>query len=192
MSDFVNAFVDNAVLFLSSFGPISGVILVYLESIIPILPLSVFIALNMMTFGNIFGFLISLFATLLGCVSSFFFFRYFCSEKFKRLYKKEKLKEIDNLMKKLSDISFSNLTIIVALPFTPAFLVNIASGLSKMTFRKFFFACLIGKFFMLYFWGYVGTSLLESITDIEVLIKVGFMILFAYIISKLVGKKFNI
>lgn len=192
MSDQIKTLVDNAVFFLSSFGPISGVLLIYLESIIPILPLSVFIALNIITFGDVIGFLISLFATVLGCTTSFFFFRYFFSKKFRKFYKKDKVKQIEDLMKKLSRISFTNLTIILALPFTPAFLVNIASGLSRMPAKRFLCACVIGKAFMVYFWGYVGTSLFESVTDITVLLKIGFMLISAYAISKTVSKKFDI
>lgn len=192
MSDLITELVNNAVLFLSSFGPIAGILLIYLESIIAILPLSVFIALNIITFGDIFGFFISLIATVLGCCSSFFFFRYFFSKRVRRFYKREKLDKIDELMKKISRISFVNLTVIMALPFTPAFLVNIAAGLSKCSFKKFFISCLIGKSFMVYFWGYVGTSLFESVTDITVLLKIGFMLLLSYTISKAVGKKFDI
>ena len=50
MSDFISTLVDNAVLFLSSFGPISGVLLVFLESIITKIPLYVFLALNIKNF----------------------------------------------------------------------------------------------------------------------------------------------
>lgn len=95
-------------------------------------------------------------------------------------------------MKKLSRISFTNLTIIMALPFTPAFLVNIAAGLSRISIKKFLCACIIGKAFMVYFWGYVGTSLFDSVTDITVLLKIGFMLISAYAISKVVSKKFDI
>lgn len=161
MSDQIKTLVDNAVFFLSSFGPISGVLLIYLESIIPILPLSVFIALNIITFGDVIGFLISLFATVLGCTTSFFFFRYFFSKKFRKFYKKDKVKQIEDLMKKLSRISFTNLTIILALPFTPAFLVNIAAGLSRMPAKDFYVLVLLEKHLWFTFGAMLGQAYLK-------------------------------
>ena len=35
-------------------------------------------------------------------------------------------------MKSISNINFSNLVILIAIPFSPAFLINIAAGLSKI------------------------------------------------------------
>ena len=80
----------------------------------------------------------------------------------------------------------------MAIPFTPAFSINIGAGLSKMRFKKFFFALLISKLFIVYFWGFIGTTLLESITDITVLIKIGILLLIAFLLSKVILKKFNL
>ena len=52
-------------------GIIIGMFVIVLESIIPILPLAVFIAINMLVFGNIIGFIISWVATILGCILAF-------------------------------------------------------------------------------------------------------------------------
>ena len=52
-------------------GLFIGMIIIVLESIIPILPLAVFIAINMIVFGNIVGFIISWCATVIGCLLAF-------------------------------------------------------------------------------------------------------------------------
>jgi len=78
------------------------------------------------------------------------------------------------------------------LPFTPAFLINIAAGVVRMGKRKFLIALLMGKIFMVTFWGCVGKSLLESITDIKTIIIVAILILLAYFLSKFVSKKMKI
>ena len=52
--------------FIGQFGIFSGFILVFLESMIPVLPLSAFVAINIFTYGNILGFLISYFGGLGG------------------------------------------------------------------------------------------------------------------------------
>ena len=61
-----------------------------------------------------------------------------------------------------------------------------------MNKKKFITAILIGKIFLVYFWGFVGTSLLQSFKSPRVLIKIGIMVLVAFVISKLVNKKYNI
>lgn len=164
--------------------------LIVLESIMPILPLALFIALNLMLFGNVIGFLLSWVATICGCILSYSIFKYGFS---KYLYKNESNHpKTKKLILSIRNISFSNLVIIMAIPFTPAFSINIGAGLSKMKFKKFFFALLISKLFIVYFWGFVGTTLIDSVTDISVLFKLSIILLTAFVLSKVVLKKFNL
>lgn len=167
-----------------------GFALIVLESIIPILPLALFIAVNLILFGNVVGFILSWIATICGCILSYYIFKCGFS---KYLYRVErKHPKTVKLISSIRNISFSNLVIIMAIPFTPAFSINIGAGLSKMNFKKFFFALLIAKLFIVYFWGFIGTTLIESLTDITVLFKIGILLLVAFILSKVVLKKFNL
>ena len=168
---------------------IIGMSLIILESIIPMLPLAVFIAINMLVFGNIIGFILSWISTIIGCTLSFYIFRTLKNKAWKYISKKEKLVD---LMKKIDKISFSSLVIILAFPFTPAFSINIGAGLSNISYKKYLLALLISKISIVYFWGFIGTTLVESITDIGVLLKIAVIILIAFILSKIVTKKFNI
>ena len=95
-------------------------------------------------------------------------------------------------MKSISEINFSNLVTLMAIPFSPAFLINVAGGLSKIKTREFFLALFLGKMVMVYFWGYIGTSLLDSLTDITIVFKISFLLIIAYGLSKLVEKKLKI
>lgn len=171
-------------------GLFVGVFLIILESIIPILPLALFIALNMIIFGNILGFIISWIATILGCSLSFFIFRKgFSNFIYKNIDNRPRTKKLMNIV---SNISFSKLVVIMAIPFTPAFSVNIGAGLSKMPYKKFLFAALISKISIVYFWGFVGTTFVESISDPTVLIKLGVLLIVAFILSKIVINKFDV
>lgn len=171
-------------------GLFVGVFLIILESIIPILPLALFIALNMIIFGNILGFIISWIATILGCSLSFFIFRKgFSNFIYKNIDNRPRTKKLMNIV---SNISFSKLVVIMAIPFTPAFSVNIGAGLSKMPYKKFLFASLISKISIVYFWGFVGTTFVESISDPTVLIKLGVLLIVAFILSKIVINKFDV
>lgn len=179
--------VTNNNMFISLFF---GFFIIILESILPILPLALFIALNMVIFGNFIGFIISWLATVVGCSLSFLIFRKGLS---KRIYH-----NIDNkprtkkLMNVVSHFSFSKLVVVLAIPFTPAFSINIGAGLSKMPYKKFLFATLISKISVVYFWGFVGTTLLDSMTDVGVLIKLGLIIFVAFILSKVIINKFDV
>lgn len=182
-------FVEYLTTLLQNGGIIFGVLLILLESIIPALPLGVFIALNINAYGLILGIVISWLSTCLGCYISFLLFSFLSRKWISKLIKKEKTQKI---VKKMKTIEFPNLVVIIALPFTPAFLINIAAGIVGMKKRKFLLALLIGKIFMVIFWGCIGKSMIESVTDIKTLMIVVIFILLAFIISKLVSKKMKI
>lgn len=185
----LNGLVDYATTLLQQGGAFFGVLLILIESVIPALPLGVFVALNINAFGLIFGIFISWLATCIGCYTSFILFSFISRKFIKEKLEKPKIKKMVNGMKKMD---FSNLVVIIALPFTPAFLVNIVAGIVGISKRKFLIALLLGKIFMITFWGCIGKSLLESITDIKTIIIVSLLILVAYLISKFVSKKMKI
>ncbi|MEG0025916.1 MAG: VTT domain-containing protein [Bacilli bacterium] len=171
-------------------GVFMGFFVIVLESILPILPLAVFIALNMIVFGNVFGFIMSWIATTIGCILAFTICRKGFSNRLYRFIKKKN--KLEKLMNNISNIKFTNLVLITALPFTPAFSINIAAGLSKISYRKFIAAIIIAKLVVVYFWGFIGTTLLESITDIKVILRIIVLMVIVYLVSRIINKKFNI
>lgn len=174
------------------FAPIFASILIVLESVFPIMPLAVFITINFYYFGAVLGFLLSWILTCLGCYISFLFFRKRAKSKFENKFMKNKQGKIYKLMGIINNISFEKFVLIVALPFTPAFIINIVAGLSSMEKKKFISAILVGKIFMVFFWGFVGTTLLESLQNpLKLLIVLG-MLLVAFIVSKFINKKYGI
>lgn len=168
---------------------IVGFLIIVLESILPFLPLAVFIAINKMVFGNILGFLLSWTGTIVGCIIAFTIFRKGLSQ---RLYSNVKRDNYRKIIDRISNIKFTSLVIITALPFTPAFTVNIAAGLSKISYRKFIAAILVAKLAIVYFWGYIGTSFVDSVANPIILIRICLILLIVYVISKVVNKKFDI
>lgn len=184
--DNVQLFVLNSNIFLSIF---IGFFIVILESIIPALPLSVFIAINTIAFGNIAGFIISYIGTVIGCSLSYFIFKKIRLWLYDKMY--NRLKFI-NFIERINDLSFIGLVLILALPFTPAFSINIAAGLSNMQYKRYLLALIISKLFAVYFWGFIATTFFESVTDITVLIKIVGLMIVAYVLSKIAMKKFNL
>jgi len=171
---------------LGVYGPILGSILIIFESIIPPLPLFVFITINFLAFGKILGFIISWVCTVIGCILA-----YYLVKRFLRTFIIDKIKNIDLLNRCLhyiENLSITKVTVILSIPFTPAFMMNIAAGISGMEFKKFFPAILISKIFLVFFWGVIGTSLVESFKNPASLISVAIMLILAYIFSYIINK----
>lgn len=185
MEQYITEIIEYLTNLMNSFGILSGFLLIILESIIPILPLSVFIAINVISFGSVFGFIVSWIATVMGCMISFFVCRKL-KEKFDKRYRSDE--KVNKFKRYLGKISYSNLVLLIAMPFTPAFAVNIGAGLSDIDYKKYFSALMIGKIPMVYFWGFIGKSFLESISDPYTIMQVVAMLILAYLASKVINK----
>jgi len=190
--ELINSLVIWSTEFISDGGVLFGFFIVFLECFIPALPLSVFVALNVNAFGFFVGTFISWIATSLGSIICYTLYKLFKKKLMILLPKRKYLHEINVSIEKFKKVKFTQLVLILTLPFTPSFLINILGGLSGMPKEKFVTAILIGKLFEITFWGYIGKSLIKSLTDIESLIYILFTLVFAYIVSKIISKKMNI
>lgn len=173
-------------------GFIVGFILIFIESFMPFLPLGVITTLNINAFGFIFGTILSWSATCVSCILIYTLVYNISNKYIYKLFKKTTQEKIDKAINKFQNIHLSTLTLIITLPFTPSFLVNILSGVAGIKKEKFITALLIGKLFMVSFWGVIGKSFLESMTDIKSIIFITLTLIIAYAISKLVSKKMHI
>ena len=190
--DYVSNFIQLLTEYLINCGPLLGILIIIIESFFPPLPLGVFIALNCNAYGIIFGIILSWISTVFGCTLSYLFFKKL-SNKVIYKYLSEKTKErVKRSSLKFNKLSLSSLVLIIALPFTPAFLVNIIAGVSNLPRKKFITALLIGKMSIVGFWGIIGKSFIESMHDIKAIIFILLALLIAYIISKIVSKKAHI
>lgn len=186
MTEWITEFINS----IGVWGPIVACILILAESMLPILPLCVFIVILFLSYGNLIGLIISWLFTVIGCIFAFLIVR----KGFKNWFTKKvrKIKKINDLMKTVDKWTFQQLVVILAIPFTPAFAVNIAAGLSNINLKKYIGALLIGKLFMVYFWGYVGISFVECLSNPIAIVKIVVMVFAAYIISRVINKKFNL
>lgn len=191
MFDAIDTFIDAILQSLGVWGPILGCFFIMIESIVPILPLFVFITLNFLSFGHFWGFVISWIFTIIGCSFSFFLFRKKVQTWLYKRLKKHGIISKESI-DKITNLRVEQLAAIIALPATPAFMVNVCAGLSEMSYKKFICALMIGKVFLVYFCGYIGCSLIESFKHPQILIKVGIMLFIAYLAGKIVSKKFKI
>lgn len=186
----LNELINNLLNLLGSWGALLGCVFILFESIIPMLPLSLFITLNFMTFGNIIGFIISWIFTVLGCMMSYYLFKSAVSEK--RLSKFKENNTLKKVINVIENMNFTSLVTLIAIPFTPAFAINIAAGICRVPKRKFLLALMLGKISLVYFWGFVGVGLIESLKNPSKLIGVVILIVIVYIISCILSKKLKI
>lgn len=190
--ELINNLTEFCTHYLTTFGPVLGFILIILESFIPPLPLGIFVALNCNAFGLIFGILLSWVATIIGCILSYLLFNKLSNRViFKYLNEKNKDRVKRGSMR-FTKLSLSSLVLLIALPFTPAFLINIMAGVANVPKEKFITALLIGKISTISFWGIIGKSFIESLADIRAIIFILFALIIAYIVSKIVSKKMHI
>ena len=190
--ELVNQIIEKSTELVASGGLLFGFLMVLTEAFIPILPLGGFVSLNINAFGFFIGVVISWLATCLGSYIAFIFFNLLETKLLYKLIKSKTAKKIETQIHKFNKIKFQSLVLILTLPFTPSCLINLLAGVSSMSKEKYLSAILIGKAFMITFWGYIGKSFIESLTDIKALIYIGIILLLSYVISKVVSKKMNI
>lgn len=185
----IDIWLTNFLMSIGIWGYVLSCFLILIESIVPALPLSVFITLLFYKFGPFIGFIISYIFTILGCIMSYKLFNGKLRKKLEKYIEKNNKDKLNKLVKNINKIKFNNLCLLIAVPFTPAFLINIAAGLVNMNFKKYLYSLLIGKVFLIIFWGFIGTTLINSIKNPINLVYITIMLVICYIISKLVSKR---
>lgn len=192
MVETISYLIDFCTKFISDGGILFGFFIVFIECLIPVLPLSVFVALNVNAFGLLQGIIISWIATCMGSYLCYILC-YKIGNKLKdKVIKRKLLEQVNSKVKSFKNISFTKLVLVITVPFTPSFLINIVCGYARVKRKKYLAALLIGKVFSMIFWGYIGKTLIESLTDVKALIYVAITLILAFIISKLVNKLLDV
>jgi len=174
------------------FAPVLASLLIVVEAIVPFLPLGVFITVNFYYFGHFLGFIISWLLTCLGSYIVFKFWRSKVKNWFDGKIDKKENSKTNKLMIKINELSLEKFVLLVTIPFAPAFFINMVAGLSTISEKKFIIVLLIGKIFVVYFWGFIGSSFLDSFNNPRNLIVIAILMLFAFAISKIVNKTYGI
>lgn len=171
-------------------APLISSLLIIAEGILAFLPLVVFVTINILSLGYIVGEFVSWIFTIAGSFLAFLLFRKGFSSFFQK--KIENSKKLEKFMDSIDNLKFRQLVLIIAIPFAPSFFINLGAGLSTISIKKYFYALLIGKVFVIIFLGYIGSSILECFTNPIILIKVVLLILLAYLLAQVVNKKFDL
>ena len=194
LNEMLETFLSNA----GMWAPFFSTILVFFEGIFAFLPLVVFVTVNVESFnmlvgspwGTIIGILVSWVFSVSGGYCTFLLCRKGIQAFFLKHFKKKGL--IRKFVDFVGEAKFSFVVLFMSCAFTPSFFMNVGAGLSKMSKRRYFYILLIGKFFCVCFLAYVGTGLIDCLTNPYKLIEMCIMLVISYFFSKFVSKKFDL
>lgn len=144
-------------------GLIVGFLLVFLESLLPFLPLFLIVIVNINSYGFLLGFLINYSGTVLGSYIVFLFIRYFVRAPAQRYIAKH-----ERLQKMLAFIDrkgFSFLFILLSLPFTPTSVINVIAALSNLKKVVYLYILVAAKAIMVLTMSLVGNDVTSFFTS---------------------------
>lgn len=170
-----------------SFGPIPGIVLPFLESFLPFLPLLVFVAANAAAYGLFEGFLLSWVGSSAGAILVFLLVRKLGDKRVFMWIRKNK--QVRKVTAWVDRRGFGPLFLLMCFPFSPSSVINVVSGLSNISKQQFILAVLLGKSVMIFSISYVGSSIMEFATKPVKTIIVGVCITLFWLIGKYIEKR---
>jgi len=142
-----------------NFGPLPGILLLFIEAFLPFLPLIVFVIGNAAAYGLLKGFLYSWIGASLGAIAVFLIIR---SLYYTRLVRKiRENKQVKIVTTWLTEHGFGPLFLLLCFPFSPSAVINVVAGISGVSIQQFILAVLLGKSVMIFSLAYVGSSMME-------------------------------
>lgn len=148
-------YIDVFLKYVEMGGPIAAILLPVIEAFIPILPLVVFVVINVAAFGFFFGYFYSWVGNCLGSLLLFLLLRKIGGKKLESKIIKSKYSD------KLKKIKKKNLYVLFFLycfPFTPSFLISGTAALTNMKTEEFLAILLPSKFVMLISLAFIGEN----------------------------------
>jgi len=138
-------------------GPLPGILLPLLESLLPFLPLIAIVIANAEAYGFWEGFLYSWIGSVCGSIIVFWFIRLIGGRL--RRWIERSLHKSERFIGWVERRGFSVLFILSCFPFTPTSLLNVLSALSTVSFRTYVTAIGLGKGVMVFLITFVGYDL---------------------------------
>lgn len=183
----MDEYIQNLLDQYQSFGPLPGLLLSFLEAFIPVLPLFVIVFANAAAYGLILGFLYSWIGASLGAIGVFSLIRFLGK---KPLFRKiRENKQVRRITVWLEKHGFGPLFLLLCFPFSPSAIINVVAGLSKIQFKPFALAVLLGKTVMIFSIAYVGSSITSFAKNPVKTTVIGVCILLFWVFGKYIEKR---
>ncbi|MCU5745966.1 TVP38/TMEM64 family protein [Staphylococcus sp. SQ8-PEA] len=169
-------------------GYLFGFLLPFVEAFVPILPLVLFIILNVNTFGLVAGVLISWASTVCGCYVVFLILRSLAHHTFLHKYKNRR--SVQRLISFIDRQGVMPIFILMCFPFTPSALVNIVVSLSHIRRHIYLGVLIFSKMIMVAMVGWLGKDITTYFQNPWRLIVVILVFLAVWMIGKYVERHF--
>lgn len=141
----------------SSLGLIVGFLWPFIDSYIAMFPLILIVTVNVNAFGFWEGFLVSYIGSVTGTIGMFFLVRHFGHKLARKiLYRPGKN---NRLMSWVDEAGFGPFFLLISLPFTPSFLLNVFTAISRVKTSSYLPASILGKFIMILTISYIGNDI---------------------------------
>ncbi|NBJ69177.1 MULTISPECIES: TVP38/TMEM64 family protein [Clostridia] len=170
-----------------SLGPLPGILLPFIEAFLPFLPLVVFVFANAAAYGLLEGFILSWAGSALGAILVFLIIRKLGDRKIFIVIRKNK--QVRKVTAWLERHGFGPLFLLMCFPFSPSSVINVVSGLSKISTQQFILAVIMGKSVMIFSIAYVGSSIMEFAKNPVKTIVVGGCIVLFWLVGKYIEKR---
>lgn len=141
----------------SYFGPLYGISIAMLESFFPPLPLALFVTLNVMIFGPVFGYFYSWIGTCLGSGIVYLVLTKYGRRRFSKIELKHQwMSNASHWVNVKGGLAIFTL---LCFPFTPSIAVAVLAALTGIKKRTYFKAFIFGKMIMIFILSTIGYNI---------------------------------
>ncbi|SFA81890.1 Uncharacterized membrane protein YdjX, TVP38/TMEM64 family, SNARE-associated domain [Lentibacillus halodurans] len=170
-----------------SLGPLPGILLPFIEAFLPFLPLVVFVFANAAAYGLWEGFILSWIGACVGAILVFLVIRKLGDKRiFKVIQRNKQVRRVTGWVERHG---FGPLFLLMCFPFSPSSVINVVSGLSKISTQQFILAVLMGKSVMIFSIAFVGSSIFEFAKNPVGTIVVGICIVLFWVFGKYIERR---
>ncbi|RYG72623.1 TVP38/TMEM64 family protein [Lentibacillus lipolyticus] len=170
-----------------SLGPLPGLLLPFVEAFLPFLPLVVFVFANAAAYGLWEGFILSWLGACAGSILVFLVIRRLGDKRiFLTIRRNKRVQQVTSWVERHG---FGPLFLLMCFPFSPSSVINVVSGLSKISMQQFILAVLMGKSVMIFSIAFIGSSIFEFAKNPVRTIVVGVCILLFWMFGKYIERR---
>lgn len=169
-------------------GDLVGFLLPFIEVFIPILPLIVFVIVNVNAYGFIIGMILAWLGTVLGSFIMFLIFRRLSNSKYMKRLKQRKSAE--RLIKYIDEHGVIPIFILFCFPFTPSALVNLIASVTNIKSVHYFWVLALSKLVMISLVGWLGKDISTLFTNPLRITIVVIVVIIVWFIGRKVEKHF--
>ncbi|PZE22550.1 TVP38/TMEM64 family protein [Paenibacillus xerothermodurans] len=168
-------------------GHAAGALLVYIQTLVPVLPFLVVAGANVLIFGFWLGFIVNYVMTVLGAVTAFWIARHYGGGWLHR--KLAKYSYLNAFSSKLKRHGFFYMTLSRFIPMIPSFVINYGAALMKVKPRHFVLGTIAGNLPMIFLESLVGHDLLYFQHNKGRLMLLGAIFVILFLIGRAAKKK---